>query len=89
MAKIITYDLKAPGRDYSTLISEIKKYSNCVKVTESTWIVSSSDACSDIRDHLVNYIDSNDRLFVANLSGEAAWRNSICSNDDLKTILNP
>lgn len=32
-------------------------------------------------------MDSNDRLFVATLTGEAAWYNVICDSDFLKKHL--
>jgi len=40
---------------------------------DSTWIIQSSRSAVEIRDHLKQHIDRNDRLFVARLSGEAAW----------------
>ncbi|WP_455794688.1 SinR family protein [Clostridium butyricum] len=83
-SKIITYDLCAPGQNYDDLITAIKKYSRWAKITESTWLLVTDDTCKTIRDNLNNYIDENDRLFVGELSGEAAWHNVICESDDLK-----
>ena len=84
---IITYDLRNPGKDYSSLISKIKTYSYS-KVCESVWIIRSNLGSSEIRDSLMKEIDYNDRLFVAKLSGEAAWKNCIDSADKIKEILN-
>lgn len=84
---IVSYDLIAPNKDYSSLISAIKNYGTYGKVLESCWIIKSKDSSSTIRTHLSNYIDSNDRLFVAKLTGEAAWRNVLCTNDWLKDNL--
>ncbi len=88
MAKLITYDLCTPGKDYSGLISAIKSYPLWCKVTESCWIISTPKTCVQVRDHLNLYIDVNDRLFVASLTGEAAWVNVQCTDDGLKKILN-
>lgn len=73
--KLITYDLIAPVKNYDKLISAIKTYANTQKVTESCWIINSTDSCVSIRDYLKKSTDSNDLLFVAKLSGESAWSN--------------
>jgi hypothetical protein len=89
MAKIITYDLRKPetSADYTRLINRIKQYTHR-KVTESCWIVSTTWTCIQIRDDLGQYIDSNDRLFVANLTNDAAWKGTLSSTgDELKEIL--
>jgi len=85
--KIITYDLRPPVQNYDTLISEIKKYSTCTGITESTWLIFSEDTCLTICNHLTQYIDTNDRIFVAELTGIAAWFNTICDSDYLKNLL--
>jgi len=84
---IIEYDLCAPGRDYTSLYSAIKGYGTYAHITESTWFIKTDDSCPQVRDNLVAYIDTNDRLFVATLVGEAAWRNVICKNEFLKENL--
>lgn len=72
---LVTYDLIAPTKDYSQLYKALKSYNNWAKITESCWCVISSNNSSQIRDFLQNYIDSNDKLFVCKLQGEAAWCN--------------
>ncbi len=81
---IISYDLMAPNKDYSSLISAIKSYGTYAKVLESCWIIKSNDSSSTIRVYLSSYMDSNDRIFVAKLTGEASWQNVLCTNDWLK-----
>ena len=81
------YDLRKPGRDYNMLYSAIKSYAHWGKITESTWaVVSESDAFA-IRDHLMKFIDSNDRLMVIRSGQHAAWVNAMASNDWLKQNL--
>ena len=86
-SKIITYDLCAPGRDYSDLYDYIKSFSAWAHITESVWFVSSDKTCASIRDELKQVVDSNDRIFVAELTGVAAWRNVLCDSDYLKKHL--
>ena len=78
---IISYDLMAPNKDYSSLISAIKSYGTYAKVLESCWIIKSNDSSSTIRVYLSSYMDSNDRIFIAKLTGEASWQNVLCTND--------
>ena len=69
--KVISYDLGGPetSYSYSRLIDAIKSLgaSNNIKPLESFWLVDSYRSCSDIRDTLTPYLDSNDKLFVAEL----------------------
>ena len=74
MAKtyMVGYDLKTPGKDYPNLIDAIKTY-NWWHCLDSTWLIKTDKTAAQIRDHLVQHIDANDRLLVATLTGEAAW----------------
>ena len=86
-SKIITYDLCSPGRNYDDLYKAIKAYGTWAHITESTWFVKTDDSCVQIRDNLLSHIDSNDRLFIGELTGIAAWHNVICKNEFLKENL--
>jgi hypothetical protein len=80
-SKIICYDLCAPSRNYDELYKAIKSYDEWAHLSESTWFVKTSESCVQIRNKLLSKIDDNDRLFVAGLTGEAAWYRVI-GNDD-------
>lgn len=86
-SKIIEYDLRTPGRDYEALYSAIKSYGTWAHITESTWFIKTDRTCGQVRDHLLGVMDSNDRLFVGELTGAAAWYNVICDNDYLRNNL--
>lgn len=86
-SKIITYDLCSPGRNYDDLYKAIKAYGTWAHLTESTWFVKTDASCTQIRDTLLSCIDSNDRLFIGELTGTAAWHNVICKNEFLKENL--
>jgi len=70
---LIGYDLNKSGQDYVTLIEEIKKLGTWWHCLDSTFIIKSSSTAAFIRDHLKQYIDSNDELLVVCLTGEGAW----------------
>lgn len=86
-AKLITYDLCAPGRDYTSLIVRLQQYPNACRICESSWIVSSFWTPAQIRNDLMKYIDSNDRIFVVSLTIEAAWYNTLASDAAVKLSL--
>ncbi len=83
MSIIISYDLCKPTQNYDGLIAKIKSYGTYARITESCWFIKTTDTCTKVRDTLTKEIDSNDRLFVAALTGIAAWKNVICSNSVL------
>lgn len=76
VAYMVTYDLSQPGRDYSDLRERIKTISGTwAFIAESSWIVvSTSRSATAIRDDLVRAVDNDDSLFVAELTGTAAWK---------------
>ncbi len=84
---IISYDLLKPGRNYDALYEAIRSYSRWARVNESVWAVVTNSNAVQIRDHLLQYLDQNDRVFVIKSGVEAAWRNSICKNEWLKENL--
>lgn len=87
MAKVVTYDLRAPERDYGSLYLAIESYQKVVKVTESCILIDSDETCTQIREKLKLHMDSDDRLFVAELTGMASWTSAIDSADKVKKVL--
>lgn len=73
MAKVlITYDLKK-HKDYPRLIEELKRLGACSPLL-SVWVLNSSNTDAQLRDHLKQYIDSDDKLLVVGLNGGwASW----------------
>ena len=64
---MIGYDLIKAGQNYSSLITAIKESGTWWHCLDSTWLVRSSLTAVQIRDQLLEHIDSNDRLLVAGL----------------------
>ena len=72
-AYIVTYDLHKEGQNYDCLIEKLKSYGTHWHMQRSVWIVATNQTAVQIRDKLKPCLDSNDKLFVGRLSGEAAW----------------
>lgn len=68
-AKLISYDLSKPGRNYDDLYEAIKQYGGWWHCLESVWIVKTSQTCAQIRDALSPHLDANDSLAVFTLQG--------------------
>lgn len=71
---IISYDLNKPGQNYNDLYEAIKALGNWWHHLDSTWIIKSNLTAVQVRDSLTPHMDSNDKILVATLSGEAAWK---------------
>lgn len=72
-AYIVCYDLHEPGQKYECLREKLGAYGTYWKAQQSVWVIVSSQSAVDIRNNLKTCLDNNDKLFVAKLSGEAAW----------------
>ncbi len=70
---IITYDLNYRGQNYDCIHEKLNSYPQCWHMQGSAWIISTGLSASAIRDDLKKCLDENDELFIARLSGEAAW----------------
>lgn len=70
------YDLNKAGQDYTKLIGDIKDaFPNYWHCLDSTWIVSTNLTPVQLRDWLWSRMDSNDEVFVVDITGKpAAWQ---------------
>ena len=66
--RLITYDLRQPGRNYNDVYEGIKQLGSWWHCLESIWLVSTTYSCSQIRDHLKRFIDANDDIVVLGLN---------------------
>jgi len=69
---IVSYDLNKVGQNYSCITEKLKAYPKHWHAQQSVWFIVSSGNASRIRDELQTCLDSNDSLFVGQLSS-AAW----------------
>ena len=67
----VSYDLRK-SRDYQRIQEELNRLKG-IQVLESVWTVKLSDdvASASLRDHLQKFIDSDNGLFVAQITGWA------------------
>lgn len=70
----VSYDLRKPGRDYSALYALLRSYPRWCRVTESHWLVQTTETAVQVRDRIAEVVDANDHIFVAVVTGPAAWR---------------
>ena len=86
-SKLITYDLCNPGKNYDALYKYIDTYSIWARITESCYFISTDKSCETIRNELGALVDPNDKIFVAELTGNVAGRNLICDTKYLDKFL--
>jgi len=69
---LITYDLLSSEKDYRPLYNSIKELNGYAHTLESVWFVSvdKSVNVTDIYNRLKPLIDSRDRLFVVDITGQ-------------------
>jgi hypothetical protein len=73
---VVSYDLIAPGRNYDTLWAELRRL-QLKRILFSQWagwidVGTATDPAGAVRDHLRQFIDSNDRILVQDVNG-ANW----------------
>lgn len=72
---LISYDLVAPGRNYETLYDFLKSFGTRAKPLESLYLVRTSLSAKEVRDKIKSYIDTNDKVLVIDVTGDAsAWK---------------
>lgn len=72
---LISYDLVAPGRNYEPLYDFFKSFGTRAKPLESLYLIKTDFSATEMRDKINMYIDSNDKVFVVDITGDAsAWR---------------
>jgi len=72
MVYFVAYDLRKPDRNYDDLIKELKSFGTWWHQTGSVWIIVTSKTTVEVRDYLKQFLDSNDKLFVAQISKQWA-----------------
>ena len=70
---IVTYDLMTQGQNYTCLTKKLEAYPTHWHAQGSVWLIETNQTAVQIRNNLQPCLDSNDKLIVAKLQGEAAW----------------
>lgn len=69
---LITYDLNSPGQNYSRVITAIKSCGSWCRIASSTYEVKTFDTVTTVRDKVSRVMDTNDTLFVVEVTDRAA-----------------
>jgi len=64
---LVTYDLRKPGQDYDDLYKAIKSYP-WARLSESSYAVDTTEPPDTLFRELRNHMDSNDQLYIINLT---------------------
>lgn len=86
-SKIIISDLHTPTDNTDRLFKKITAYGKYERICKDAWIISTTQSCSEIRDNLSAVLGRNDRIFVGDLTGVAAWQNMICYNERIVQMI--
>ena len=71
--RIISYDLRKPGRDYSSLYGSIKFIGTAqCRPLESVWLVRTSLTNAEVRDRILSHLDASDGLLVGTMGSDWA-----------------
>jgi hypothetical protein len=76
----VTYDL-VKARNYQPLwdrLTELGAHRTC----ESYWLLSVDNSAKEVHDHLKQYIDSDDRLWVSELTKNHHFSNAKAGTND-------
>lgn len=68
----ISYDLRQPGQNYATLVSQLKK-AGAKQVLLSAWAVSTTWNATQICNWVRQYTDLNDRIVVTELQNWGSY----------------
>ncbi len=86
MVMLISYDLCGVNKNYEALYNTIRSFPKWVRLTESAWVIDTSKTCLEVANMLIANTDDDDRVFVGELSGQAAWRKVMCGDNNLRAM---
>ena len=82
---LISYDLVSPGRNYDDLYDYLTSFPKWARPLESVWVVKTKKSYSQVKTEIVNnYLDSNDKLLVVDITGSASSWHNIPDKDWIK-----
>lgn len=82
---VITYDLNNE-KNYPRLYDRIKSAGSAwCRALDSVWFIQTSATAVQLRDYLLPAIDSDDMLFVCEVTANSAWRLPTSASDWLMT----
>lgn len=76
----VTYDL-IKNKDYDALIGALEDL-DTVKVQLSQWLLSADNTTMEVKDHLAQYVDDDDKLMVIEFSKRPQFTKAIKGTND-------
>ena len=87
---MVACELNRPGDDYIGLVDAIERAGSQVRqCLEAVWLVVTDKSAAELRDALKAHLGGNDRLLVAQLGSEVAWRADARFSSGLTHLLRP
>jgi hypothetical protein len=74
--QLITYDLRAPGKNYAALFAAIENLGPSCRFPQSVWLVDTNLSSVSIAQRLQGHMDTNDQILVVELRGDWAVNNA-------------
>jgi hypothetical protein len=72
-AYLVTYDLNQVGQNYDCIIKKLEAYPTHWHMQKSVWIIQTDATAYQVAEHLESCLDSNDNLFVTQVTANSAW----------------
>lgn len=66
----VSYDLKAPGRNYSSLFKALEQSGKWWHFLRSTWLINTPETAAQLWNRLATHIDRGDYLLIIEVRGE-------------------
>ena len=66
----VNYDLRKQGQDYTKLIDYLKSSGTWAKPLDSSFFVSTTLTAAQLRDGIMEHIDSNDAVVVVDVTSD-------------------
>ena len=76
----VSYDLRNQ-KDYQTLWDELARL-GAQRIQESYWLVNVDNTAEELHDHLQNFVDGDDRIFVSELTKNHHYGKAIKGTND-------
>ena len=76
----VTYDLIAE-KDYDSLIGRLKEL-DTARVQLSQWLLSADNSATEVKDHLAQYVDDDDKLMVIEFTKRPDFTKAIAGTND-------
>ncbi|MEE9170264.1 MAG: hypothetical protein V3U73_10885 [bacterium] len=71
MIFLVSYDLKKPGRDYSSLYALLKSAPQWWHFLESTWLLHTNESLDNWGEKIRNVMDQNDHFIIVDITRRA------------------